>query len=701
MPGTEHPIVTIHTAQRESKEVAHNQDLPEQTWKEIEKLCSEIGIVSVPDFTSASLAFKKFDLSSPTTVFAGSVDAFSAYLQEVSAINLDVYTGRLLENDATQQMGRQLNDYFTFLEKKDTLQKQHALLKAKVQAYQLALETIAPPPEQQPSQTLVQPTQSQTFSYFSKLIPEELKDLETGFNNLMTLRLSAAELQLPFITNTGIAYQPLCPLEESLKDLPSIRKLSEKINQESKRIKTSHEKNEFSIQMNTIYSLPDNPEVQAQVAQAWQVVEEGLTNLVQLSEKINNVFKRQLYEYEQTLKNTCLIAGAYRMGDSYEVKQAKIAELHREVFLKFGPQQKIAVVEQPHPLMQEEKQPAIKELKTVVPEVKLYDVVQLSRESEEDAKRFINNPFNEDCGYRVTSKWRYEPMALNMDLMDESTNCIYLSKLNGVNLEENCRIMGSFVKLSLDKGFAGKMYFKIAFGGGPMDKPSNLIMLMKLGMIPAPDQGYLTLNYGLDGWDIHDALTALNDCKTFDELSDIHCKSLVKMITKARKRNRPAEIITITEEAITKEVLFRHKDLLCPLRNKRVIPHDFMHNLLKTLEKYGDSEHFPMPEELIKCPLIMSAEGIARWKTAIEENKPFEPFAFEQLEQVMSAEEAHRLSIVYPKFLSKSERYRQLNGTLNQFFKDVTTDRSTLKKTIIDPSTNPEIEGLIASYAFH
>lgn len=307
----------------------------------------------------------------------------------------------------------------------------------------------------------------------------------------------------------------------------------------------------------------------------------------------------------------------------------------------------------------------------------IYDIRKLSLGLEEDAKQYpANRGFNDGYGYRVTSKWRREP--------EFSKDLIYLSKLRADNLAENCKILGSFVRMSFEKGFNGKIKFRISLGG-PHDKASNILMLLKLGMIPEANESYLNF-FAFCVDEIINALTALSACKKPDELSDVHWLTLAQMIAWGRKSKALSEKSiseNIIEEVITKGVLFRHKDILVTLQDKKVVPHGVIPNILKAVAEFGDSDSVRLPE-LVDVTLVMSESGIKRWKTAILQNKDFQPFALEHLE--LSEEQVEELTTVYPKY--RSLRQETLTRTINNFF-----------NTTRVSSTNLSIEDVIVGYA--
>ena len=195
-------------------------------------------------------------------------------------------------------------------------------------------------------------------------------------------------------------------------------------------------------------------------------------------------------------------------------------------------------------------------------------------------------------------------------------------------------LMREAARHSLSPGCEGRLALQAT-------KSSHLFFL-KMGLIPNTETGeirYVEKRFGSEG------VKALEELQN-DDLDPDTIRTLVFMIRKEMR------LSSLEESA---DAVEKHKGFLLEL-SKKTVPYsylqdEFIPSLLNLLEK--DCGLRPNTSSLYSVDMSLSEEGKNRWKEALDQDKPFQPFRrLEHLAPYMTETQKERLE----KILAIRER---------------------------------------------
>lgn len=185
------------------------------------------------------------------------------------------------------------------------------------------------------------------------------------------------------------------------------------------------------------------------------------------------------------------------------------------------------------------------------------------------------------------------------------------------------------VEESFKLGFEGRIHNQAAW--------SSHIFHLYMGMIPQDREiNFVTLKWGENALDPLSAITEKLRKKeplSTEEQGDL--KTLKRIV---------AHIKNVDKNEITDQDVIENEDKILALQDQKVsyLQCDFIPQLLKIFEQ-DPTKHHPETDRLGSVNMMMSDEGIARWKEAIDGQQPFKLFKkFEHLRPYMSSEQLSR-----------------------------------------------------------
>lgn len=197
--------------------------------------------------------------------------------------------------------------------------------------------------------------------------------------------------------------------------------------------------------------------------------------------------------------------------------------------------------------------------------------------------------------------------------------------------------MREIVKISLSHGFEGRVHNQAAW--------SSHLFHLYMGMIPNDyDVSYIKTLFGTTGEEAIQTIPQLKDIlkkgESFNSDQQDDLSTLKRIL--ARLNNSNAKDITDSQ-------LYENFDRLQELKDKKLsyVTYVFIERVLGILEKSGDNPR-PDTSMLNSVNMELSAEGIKRWKEAIDESKSFVPFyRLEHLHSKMTQKQLERLENLF------------------------------------------------------
>ena len=207
---------------------------------------------------------------------------------------------------------------------------------------------------------------------------------------------------------------------------------------------------------------------------------------------------------------------------------------------------------------------------------------------------------------------------------------------NAQKAEDFMRIM---VDTSIKQGQNGKIYVN--------NINSFHLMYLTMGMKPNRDTtAYVKLKFGNEG---QPALDALEACIEVEEIALINTSKLGIL-----KRMLALELKREDSNTITHEEIFNNQQTLLKLKDKQVsyVGEDFLPDLLDGLQAHT-TPNFPETSQLGQHRMVLSQEGIERWKDDLDKKKEFTPFnRLEHVTPYMQESKREELFVELDRILS-------------------------------------------------
>lgn len=210
---------------------------------------------------------------------------------------------------------------------------------------------------------------------------------------------------------------------------------------------------------------------------------------------------------------------------------------------------------------------------------------------------------------------------------------IYMERIQSGTKGFGTAITRKIVKESLEKGFGGRYHTSASW--------SSHLFHLYMGMLPEDAQvRYVPIQYGNCGKrtlkELPTIIKNIKEKKTNDKLDLKYLKIML------------ADLKQVDEKTITDEMIVSHEQELTAFKDKKCsyLQYDFIPQILDIL-KCSPNEKKPNTSSLHAISMMLSDEGLKRWKDAIANKKPFVPFRkLEHLRPFMNEEQLKSLDAI-------------------------------------------------------